>query len=172
METSEASIAAPELTEAPVASAKPKKVRKKRGPNKPKTAKIPKAKTVRIPKAIKPPRKGKGKTGKRYSPEFKVTVIKWLSENNERGSIGRAMRKFGMSYISLQGWLKAAGLKGGKKVKGKRLGRPPGKRGRPTGSKSVSQPTFSKSARKRILKGLKRMGHGIELLAEAFSHIT
>jgi len=137
---------------------------------------------VKAPRKAKAPRRGKGKTGKRYSPEFKANVLKWLSDNNERGSVGKAMEKFGMSYISLRGWLRNAGIsKPGRKGKKGKVGRPKGKRGRPVGSgrrgrpagvKVVSHPLFTKRARKRILKGLKRMGHGIEMLAEAFSHIT
>lgn len=71
------------------------------------------------------------KTGKRYSPELKAEVVKFVHDNQSRGIMGKAMAKYKISYISLRNWLKASGGVGKKasvgavKVKGKR-GRPKG----------------------------------------------
>jgi hypothetical protein len=73
--------------------------------------------------------------------------------------------------LSLSRW-----AKGGPSAAPKRRGRPAGsgkgKRGRPAGVRVATQAVLSKRTKKTILKGLKRMGHGSEMLAQAFSHLT
>ncbi len=110
-------------------------------------------------------------TGTRYSPEFKSQVLEWLHDNPERGSVGQALKKFGISYISLRGWMKKAGMaKPGSTRAKKSVGKRPGKAVR--GRSAASAPVFAKQAQQKILKGLARMAHGIEILAEGFGHIT
>ena len=120
-------------------------------------------------------KKGKG-TGKRYTEEQRREILKWLEAHPGHGSIGKAIHRFGVSYISLRNWMKKSGVarpeRKGAKAK---PGRPAGtgkRRGRPPAAKAAPQAVFSPRTKKKIQKALARMGHGIEMLAEAFSHIT
>jgi hypothetical protein len=137
-----------------------RKTRKKRAAKKSQPAKVVAAKS-----------KGKG-TGTRYSAAEKKEIVDFAVSLG-RGGQTKAAKKYKVSMLSLSRWMKGV-PKAGKKSKGK-VGRPKGtgkKRGRPSGVKATTHPIIAKRTQKRILKGLKRMAHGIELLAEAFGHIT
>ena len=127
-------------------------------------------------KAAKVPakRRGKGATGKRYTEDQKKEVLGFMNSMG-RGGLTAASKKFKISMLTLSRWAKGSPAGGAK-----RRGRPPGsgktkvkgKRGRPAGVRAVSSAAFNKRAQKGIQKGLKRMAHGIEMLAQAFAHLT
>jgi transposase-like protein len=86
--------------------------------------------------------KGKGKTGTRYSEEVKAEAVAYINDNPGRGIVGKAMKKYGVSYISIRNWLKNAGVKGKKAAKGTGTPKVKGKRGRPPGTATASSKTF------------------------------
>lgn len=108
-------------------------------------APIPAAKKARAKKSgtaaqpAKPTRKRVGKkTTKRYSPESKAEILEFVRDHdaaNRRGGKSAAVRKYGVTALTLSNWLKAS-KKDGKRVKagGKAKAPVPTKRGRTAGS--------------------------------------
>ena len=93
---------APKSIKAPKAAKAPK------APKAPKAAKEPKA-----PKAAKAA--SKVKPGTRYTPEQKKAVTDFVvayNVENGRGGSSTAVKKFGVSPLTVIAWLKAAGVKG------------------------------------------------------------
>ena len=91
-------------------------------------------------KAAKKSAKTKGKVGRGGHPqEFKDKVIAFVNADPVRGIKAKAVKKFGVTSITLDNWLKAAGIKvdakGGKALKKAAKGSDkPNGRGRPKGS--------------------------------------
>jgi len=88
-----------------------------------------------IKKAIKKAVKKAAKTGTRYTEEEKQKVIDFVKNNAGHGVMNKAMKEFGVSYISLRNWIKKEGIVLKKTAKSV-LGKVAGKRGRPKGSVS------------------------------------
>ena len=109
---------------------------------------------------------GKG-TGTRYSEERKKEIVDYMKSKG-RGGLTAASKKYKVSMLSLSRWMK------GPSKSGRKPGRPVGstKLKSSSGSRTNSAPLFNARSQKNILKGLKRMSHGIEMLAQAFAHLT
>ncbi len=89
-------------------AAAPKSAKAPKAPKAPKAEKAPKA-----PKAEKVA--GKVKPGTRYTPEQKKAVTDFVvsyNEENGRGGSSTAVKKFGVSPLTVIAWLKAAGVTG------------------------------------------------------------
>jgi transposase-like protein len=90
-------------------------------------------------KPAKPTRKRAGKkTTKRYSPESKAEILEFVRDHdaaNRRGGKSAAVRKYGVTALTLSNWLKASKMDG-KRVKAGGKAKAPGstKRGRTAGS--------------------------------------
>ncbi len=76
-------------------------------------------KSVKAPKVAKAPKAakagGKVKPGTRYTPEQKKAVTDFVvsyNEENGRGGSSTAVKKFGISPLTVIAWLKAAGVTG------------------------------------------------------------
>jgi len=62
----------------------------------------------------------KGKKGKRYTPEEKQKVVEFVTQANQekgRGGVAAAVKKFGISALTISAWIKggAAGAEGAAK---------------------------------------------------------
>jgi len=75
------------------------------------------------------------KTGTRYSEAEKQKILDFVKSNAGHGVMNKAMKEFGVSYISLRNWIKKEGIVLKKTAKSV-LGKVSGKRGRPKGSAS------------------------------------
>ena len=87
------------------AAGAPKSVKAAKAPKAPKAEKAPKAPKVG----------GKVKPGTRYTPEQKKAVTDFVvsyNEENGRGGSSTAVKKFGISPLTVIAWLKAAGVTG------------------------------------------------------------
>ncbi len=58
-------------------------------------------------------KKKKGDTGKRYGQGEKRRILEFV-QNQGRGGITAACRKFGVSYIALRRWMNASGIPSGR----------------------------------------------------------
>jgi transposase-like protein len=102
-----------------------------------KVAKARESKTAEKP--AKPTRKRAGKKiTKRYSPESKAEILEFVRDHdaaNRRGGKSAAVRKYGVTALTLSNWLKASKMDG-KRVKagGKAKAPVSTKRGRTAGS--------------------------------------
>jgi transposase-like protein len=92
-------------------------------------------------KPAKPSRKRSGKkTTKRYSPESKAEILAFIRDHdatNRRGGKSAAVRKYGVSALTLSNWLKASKTNEKRvKTEGKGKAKTPmsAKRGRTSGS--------------------------------------
>jgi transposase-like protein len=77
-----------------------------------KAAPVKKAAPAKVKKAS-----AKSKMGVRYSPEKKQEVVNFVTSynaSNGRGGQNQAVKKFGLSVLTVSAWLKAAGKKGAK----------------------------------------------------------
>ena len=71
--------------------------------------------------------------GKRYSPEEKKEVVDFVSRHNAehgRGGASAASRKFGVSQLTVAGWLKGGLAAGNSPAAARASGSAGGKRGR------------------------------------------
>ena len=93
-------------------------------------------------KSAKKDAKTKGKVGRKgYGQDFKDKVLAFVKADPSRGIKAKAVKKFGVTSITLTSWLKDAGVKvdtkGGKgpkkAAKGSDKAKGTGKRGRPPG---------------------------------------
>lgn len=81
----------------------------------------------KLPRRPRPRQKPSRATGKRYSNEEKAEIVQFVeafNAQNGRGGQTAAVRKFGISQLSLAAWLKAngsGGLKSGTKASGSSL---------------------------------------------------
>lgn len=106
-----------------------------------KVAKARKSKTAEKP--AKPTRKRAGKkTTKRYSSESRAEILEFVRDHdaaNRRGGKSAAVRKYGVSALTLSNWLMAS-KRDAKKANAEGKGKVPvsTKRGRPAGSGSGS----------------------------------
>ena len=110
----------------------PKSVKAPKAPKAPKAAKAPKA-----PKAAKVG--GKVKPGTRYTPEQKKAVTDFVvayNIENGRGGSSTAVKKFGVSPLTVIAWLKAAGVKGSSN-KAKKIVKAPKEPKAPKGAKAA-----------------------------------
>lgn len=103
-------------------------------------------------KSVKKAAKGKAKVGRKgYDKDFKDKVIAFVKADPNRGIKAKAVSKFGVTSITLDNWLKAAGIKvntkGGKALKQASKGsdKPKG-RGRPKGSSNKTTIGSKKSS--------------------------
>ena len=121
----------------------PKSVKAPKAPKAPKAAKAPKA-----PKAAKVG--GKVKPGTRYTPEQKKAVTDFVvayNIENGRGGSSTAVKKFGVSPLTVIAWLKAAGVKGSSN-KAKKIVK--------AGAKAAKEPKAPKVA--KVAKAAKNAG--------------
>jgi len=88
-----------------------------------------------VKKAIKKTVKKATKTGTRYTEAEKQKVIDFVKNNPGRGSLSKAVREFGVTFLTLKSWLKKEGGQVEKAVKSI-VKSVKGKRGRPKGSVS------------------------------------
>lgn len=110
----------------------PKSVKAPKAPKAPKAAKAPK-----VPKAAKAG--GKVKPGTRYTPEQKKAVTDFVvayNIENGRGGSSTAVKKFGVSPLTVIAWLKAAGVKGSSN-KAKKIVKAPKEPKAPKGTKAA-----------------------------------
>lgn len=101
----------------------------------PATKKAKAQETGTAEKPAKATRKRSGKkTTKRYSPESKAEILEFVRDHdaaNRRGGKSAAVRKYGVSALTLSNWIKASKRNGKRvRVEGKAKAPVPNKRGR------------------------------------------
>ncbi len=87
--------------------------------------------------------------GKRYSDSEKQRILTFIKNNPQRGSLSKAVKEFGVTFLTLKAWIKKEGVQLNKVVKSAvKAVKGTGKRGRPKGS-------TNKGAISKIAKSLK-----------------
>ena len=71
------------------------------------------SKKVAVKKTVKKAKKATQKVkvlGKRYSESEKQRILTFIKNNPQRGSLSKAVKEFGVTFLTLKAWIKKEGV--------------------------------------------------------------